>query len=250
VTRRTFQHGILAAFLASLTSLAGCLDVTEEIRVNGDGSGRLYVDLAVSEKVTALAALAGSPSAVPFHEDDLRAALAASDNIESFTVSTRQDDGMTHTEVTALVKDFTRPLPSLKAPEADGSANEEALVPFTIRRLGNKNLHFVHELTAMVDSANKQATGLLAGLALADRHLTVRLYGKIISANGRIADDKLSVEWRIPLSQLFAGTTVIRQLEAEIAPPAFAGLTTVLFVGLAVALLAIVAVVQFRRRLL
>ncbi len=248
--RRALQHGMVAAALAALATLAGCLDVTEEIRVNGDGSGRLLIDLALSEKVTAIAALAGNKAEIPFNEDDLKSALAASDNIESYTVTTRQGDGMAHTIVDAVVKDFTRPLPSLASPGADGRSAIETMAPFTIRRMENKNLRFVHELKSLADSANKQAAGILAGLALADRHLNVRLYGNIVSANGNIAEDKRSVEWRIPLAQLIAGTTVIRQLEAEIAPPALGGLTTILVISLIVALLAIITVVQFRRRLL
>lgn len=249
--RRAWQRTVIALSFGALSALAGCLDVTEEIRVNGDGSGRLHVDLAVSDKVTALAALAGDKSPLPFNEADLRTALSSSDNIESFTVTTKQGDAMTHTVVEAVVKDFTRPLPRLQTSPTDGSATTEALVPFTIRRLENKNLHFRHELSGVGNGkAKNQAAGLVAGLALADRNLTVRLYGNIVSANGNVAEDKRSVEWRIPLAQILAGTAVLRELEAEIAPPAFSGLTTVFIVTLGVAGLAIFGIVHFRRKFL
>ena len=235
--------------LLALLFLAGCLDLTEEIRLNGDGSGRLMIDLGVSEKVNALATLAGNKSPMPFNEEDLRKALEDSENIESFTISTRQSNGMAHTVLDAVVRDFTRPLPSLRRSGTAGQGTEEAVAPFTVRRLDNRNLRFVHKLSPLLAPEAGQATNLLAGLALSNRYLSVRLYGNIVSSNGTIAEDQRSVSWKIPLSQLLAGTTVINQLEAEVSPPAFAGLTTLLIAILIVATLAIGSVVLIRRRM-
>ena len=100
-------------------------------------------------------------------------------------------------------------------------SDSPATANFGLTKLDNGNYHFAQplDLQSAADSATDTSNPLAASLMATmfkDRYMTIRIHGNIVSANGTVAEDEQSVEWRFPLADIVAGRIDLEQAEAEI----------------------------------
>lgn len=233
-------------------SLVGCIELDEEITIHGDGSGKAVFELSLNEKMVKLASFA-QESGTFFDRNAIEAQLKASENVEHYDIREKTEDGTRRTTFDMTLKDMTVDMEGLGKFASDdvkdrldvGDKRAED-PPFTVRRLENGNFKFVQSISG---GQKIESNPLLSGI-MSGKYMRVKLIGKVVSANGTIAEDKQSVSWEIPIAQLMSGTTTLKALEAEIegARPgsAIAVLTTIVVVFGIV----LVGLVILRRRLL
>ena len=113
------------ALLAASLALTGCFEVSQDISINGDGSGRLKFDLGIDENISMLAALGGG-SANLIDTSAVEQRLKRSENVISYTVDSKVVDGLKRTIVDCKVKDVAvgiGPLNDLASDEGQDKLN-------------------------------------------------------------------------------------------------------------------------------
>jgi hypothetical protein len=217
---------------------AGCLELTQEVWVNGDGSGRMRLDIALPQGLLEMATQAdgGNPLAETMEEyERLQANPGQIPNLRSIDQSEYVEGEFHHFVIDLEVDDVTA-LPETmaqlqrrttigdeQAEKADELASQHEM---KLQRLGRDRMVFVQTLvddsqaadvsgpdTEEMDAAGK---AFLASM-FAGKHFTVRLHApKVTSTNGNIDETATTIEWKIPLTELMAQEG-LQELRAEIA---------------------------------
>ncbi len=226
----------LLLFILSIVS-TGCLELTQEVWVNGDGSGRMRLDIALPQGLLEMAAEAegGNPLAENLEEyERLKAHPEEIPNLRSVDHSEYVDGEFHHFVIELEVDDVTA-LPETmaqlqkrtavgeeQAEKADELASQHEM---RLERVGRGRMVFVQSLVD--DSQMTEAPGpdmkeldasgkaFLASM-FAGKHFTVRLHApKVTSTNGVVDETARTIEWKIPLTELMAQEG-LQELRAEI----------------------------------
>lgn len=215
--------------LAALV-LGGCIEITQEVWINGDGSGRMTMDLGLSEQLLSMAGSGGEDPLAKFREQakKTKAELQKDPNVSSVAITERKEGGDQHFVYDVQVKDVTRLRDVESRLSSSGPLGEDGKVrdkgEFKIEKQPNGRLLFLMRLqTPKQDGkGGKQADALARGMAAAmfgNRAVTIRLHApKIADTNGTLDDQKTTVEWRIPLVDLISEKAG-RELRAEVEMP-------------------------------
>jgi hypothetical protein len=216
---------------------AGCLELTQEVWVNSDGSGRMRLDIALPRELLEMASEAdgANPLAETLQEyERLKADPSQVPNLRSVDKS-EYVEGEFHHFVMELEVDDVTLLPETMSQlqkrtaisqepgdEADELASQHEM---KLERIGRDRMMFVQTLVddsqaagaSGLDSEDMDAAGkaLLASM-FAGKHFTVRLHApKVTSTNGQVDETASTIEWRIPLTELMAQKG-LQELRAEI----------------------------------
>jgi hypothetical protein len=217
----------------------GCLELTQEIWVNADGSGRMKLDISLPQGLMAMAAEAegGNPFAENQAEyDQLKAHPEQVPNLRSLDHSEYVEGEFHHFVIELEVEDVTLLPETMEALQArtsvadeDSGETGEIASPNDMRleRLGRDRMLFVQTL---VDESMVSATGtaepgmeemeaasqaFLASM-FAGKFYTVRVHApRISSANGTVDEAAQTAEWKIPLGDVMSQQAP-RELRAEI----------------------------------
>jgi hypothetical protein len=206
---------LLSAFV-----LTGCFEVSEDLTIHGDGSGRIVFEIGLDENIAKLAAL-GNDSGTFFDRNKLEERLKTSENVEKYEIRERMENGVQRTIVDVMVKDMTEDMDGLgdlasKDVAEKLDVGDKSAAPFVFTRMEGGNFKFTQNVTK---EKKEDTNALVAGLMssqLSGKYMRVKLNGAIVSANGSIAEDKKSVSWEIPMAQIVNGTAMVKTLEAEI----------------------------------
>jgi hypothetical protein len=262
-----------ALIALSVASLA-CFDVTEEISIREDGSARYSLDVAIPQDAVSLGdreaaeALpgAGQPadlgSAFRRIGEDARRLSREADAVSGFDVSESIDGcGFHHFLLTMDVRDATQLASAqqtifgaVAGGPRSASRRKRPLRPdLRVEDLGDESLGILRLLPedGLVGSSDEPAGVIARALgesALAGHELRVIVRGPhVVSANGAIAEDRRSVSWSVPLSDVVTGAAFPLELRAEVRLPhpvwPFLGL--LLVTGL---LAGVAAIIWLRRR--
>jgi hypothetical protein len=219
-----------AAALLLAVGAAGCIDVAENIRVEPAGTARYEVDFAIPEMFFGfMAAAAGDSGDAPgakFFGKPLEGRAADSTRTRDFV-----DGDMHHFAMERDLRSLEQ-LPALAVADTAGSELGGKVLPgYAVVRLDAHRLRLTRALNP--DSTDKakilgrldeDSTGVASstlsdeamGRMFAGRTYTLRLHAaRIESANGTIAADGKSVEWRMPITDMISGDT-LKTLEAVI----------------------------------
>lgn len=226
----------LLLFMLS-SACAGCLELTQEVWVNRDGSGRMRLDIALPQGLLEMAA--ESDGANPLAEsmaeyERLKADPGQVPNLRSvdhseyvegefhhFVIDLEVDDVTALPETMAQLQKRTA-LDEEQAEKADELASQHEM---RLERIGRNRMVFVQTLVDDSQAADASTPGTeemdAAGKAFlasmfAGKHFTVRLHApKVTATNGAVDQNARTTEWRIPLTELMAREG-LQELRAEI----------------------------------
>jgi len=216
-----------------LVFLSGCIEYTEEIWVNDDGSGTLELDLGMSEMLMQMGDDEGAGG--PF--GDLREKFGQMEedasrdpNLKSISFNEYTENAMAHVVIRMELLDITKigDLPEQMVLEEE-SQEEDKPAPemeVTITRNSSGNYAFSQILQIIPppkDEDDEPATegedfGRSMIVAMfADKYFTVILHGpEILFTNGEISSDQTTSTWQIPFADLVEGKEFYRELNAEV----------------------------------
>lgn len=225
----------LLLLIASL-ACSGCLELTQEVWVNGDGSGRMRLDIALPEGLMEMAAesdglnpltenlaeferLKAHPEEIP-HLRSLDHSEYVEGEFHHFVFELEVDDVTALPETMAEVQKRTS-VGQEEGEQADALASQHEM---KLERIGDGRMLFVQTLIDEVQASSSDpemeemdASGkaFLASM-FAGKHYTVRLHApKLVSSNGAIDATARISEWKIPLTELM-GREGPQELRAEI----------------------------------
>jgi hypothetical protein len=227
----------LLLFILSI-GCAGCLELTQEVWVNEDGSGRMRLDIALPQGLMEMATEAdgANPLAENMEEyEKLKADPGQIPNLRSvdqseyvegefhhFVIEIEVDDVTALPETMAQLQKRTS-LDEEQAEKADELASQHEM---RLERIGHDRMVFVQTLVDDSGAADASAPDMeemdAAGKAFlasmfAGKHFTVRLHApKVTSTNGTVDEGARTTEWKIPLTELMAQEG-LHELRAEIA---------------------------------
>ena len=232
---------LMLGLIIALTG-AGCLDYTQEITVNPDGSGSSTVDFGMSSALLAMEGgnnadgrLAASSKFIA-----LRDRLKANPAVSDARYREYSEGDLQHFVITITLPDVTR-LNGLQDELAGGTndapADSGSLSRLTMLRRADGSIDFRYLLAmsrsalpagtaAGGDGQLNEATLAMVKSAFADRYFTVRLRGPLVSVpaaalpHSSAAADGSLVEWRIPFTELLSGGEFSRELLATVSPAA------------------------------
>ncbi len=230
---------LLAALLC-----AGCMEYTQEIVVNPDGSGSSTVDFAMSTSLFALAQQAGNDEPGADQRDPLaetrekfsamRDRLAAHPAVRRADYREYTAGDMQHFAVSIDLTDITRlsDLQEFLNEGGIGNGPDEGRNRSQLSLTAQENGLRFRYLMELVPDGEENGTGENAEMgramlasAFARKYFTVRVRGPQVHvpaaalANSSPAADGSSVEWRIPMTELLGGK-FNRELLADISVPA------------------------------
>lgn len=227
---------VLLLLIASV-ACAGCLELTQEVWVNSDGSGRMRLDIALPDGLLQMAAdsdgvnplaenlaeferLKAHPEEIP----NLRS-VDHSEYVEGefhhFVIELEVDDVTSLSETMAEVQKRTS-VGDEQAEQADELASQHEM---KLERVGRDRMVFVQTLVdefratvgsdAETEEMDEASKAFLASM-FAGKHYTVRLHApKVASSNGTVDATARTSEWKIPLTELMAREG-LKELRAEI----------------------------------
>ncbi|MBX5484504.1 MAG: hypothetical protein IRZ16_22000 [Myxococcaceae bacterium] len=255
----------LVGVVLAVTTLSGCFDLLEEIWIAPDGSARMTLDVALAMP---LLRLAGQDPFTKMQEDAKRtkAALEQDPAVKRFDFRTFEEGDVRHLVYELEVTDATKLAEIQHRVEADAAdaARKADELRFAFERVGGGRLVFTQQIgrgavTPGSDGGSTPSGGAgegdvadnlgraMAQAMLAGHAMTVRLHApRIGQTNGTLNEKQDTVEWRIPVADVMAGSAKVQELRAEIelgAPVWVWGL----FIGVP-ALLLLLAVSAMKRR--
>lgn len=190
---------VLVISFLLLVLLSGCVDITQELTINSDGSGSISIDQGISKSVLDMG---GDQGSVFNDLKKLETDLRADSTFKNIRVEEYTQDEMVHYKLSA---DFTNLDAMIKA---FGQANLGT--PVSLEKLDNGNYRFRQEISPAnlggeSMNANDQASKEMVKSLFKDRFWTLRItVPNIVSTNGQRNGNQ--VEWKIPLADLMTSS--------------------------------------------
>lgn len=230
---------ILLLVLAAALACAGCLDYTQEIAINPDGSGSTTVDFGISAQLLAMENGENGEGRAATRNKfiALRDRLKANPAVSEAGYREYREGDLQHFVVRITLADITR-LGELQDELAGGAGSEPTdsggRSKLTLQRRADGSTSFRYLLavsqsamptgSAPGDEQMTAATREMLKSAFAGRYFTIRLRGPQVRPEpaamvyGTAAADGSSFTWRIPFAELFGGDNFARELAASVAP--------------------------------
>jgi len=220
---QTFLRTLLLLVAATLS---GCLDYTEDIRINSDGSARLKIDVGISEAVLTTAegvSAEGVLASIRTEFEKLKAQLQTEKPVTRIDLVEYTENSFHYFRLDIDVSDFMH-LNEIARKISDESA-VGTNATFRIEQKEGGRFIFKETYGQLKDELTRPreniddpwtiAEILIANSVLADYFVAVRLHApKVLSSNGKLDDRKKSVEWKMSLAELFSSHAP-REFKAE-----------------------------------
>lgn len=219
--------GLLTASLF----LAGCIEILEEVWINADGSGRIRIDIGMSEAIFSMGKKEKGKDPLGDVNKDFektKSDIEKHPNIKHTDFRQHTDAGVRHfvfdIEVTdpAILNDLQKAI-YLGERDTLKKADPEKIKPMEgaelhVEKKSDGTILFIRRFgppgTETADSLDREGGELFRSAGY-----TVRLHAEnILSSNGTIDESGKTVEWKIPIDHLMAGKAFRKELRAEIGP--------------------------------
>jgi hypothetical protein len=214
--------GFFLAFI--IITATGCFEMSEELWLNADGTGRVLIQLKVSEGLLAMAN-DGDDAGTDEHLKEAENELASDPDVEDVSTKEFSEAGMRHFEFDILVKDYLK-IPEIYKRISESSETNSAFgAEFKLVDLGKGKVRFRQHYTgegsededAEYDEAGEELGKAMAAAMFADKYITVTVHApKIDSSNGIINEDKDTVTWKLPLVEMMTQNSYEKVLEADL----------------------------------
>lgn len=184
----------LAATLMAAVLLSGCINLTMDLTFNPDGSGKVMMDIGMSDTFLAMQASQGNDFSVESMSDE----LADTENTRNIQLSEYVgEDGYQHSV-------FEADVVNMHAFMTEMQQSNDDTVQWKYEALGNGNVLF-----RMVWKANGGATGMdVLGMGMFSevvkgQYFTIRLHTpNMAKTNGEWNARTKTAEWKIPLEDI------------------------------------------------
>ena len=211
---------ILRMFLVVMAtlSLGGCMEFSEEIWINADGSGRVKVDIGLSQAIAAMAMSKGGGEGFCSPEE---VSKEKHPNVVSQETQVRNEGEMVHCVIDTHVKDFREIAEVQTMPMDDGDDKLDSV--FVIEDLGDGVARFRHRMVPKEKKeekkkealkGTKEAMDAMMAKAFEGRYITITLHAPAIHSNqgGEVNPEGTTVSWKMPFYDLVAND---RALDAQ-----------------------------------
>ena len=204
------KSGIVFALVTTLL-LSGCYELTEELWINPDGSGRMKFTIGLAENLVAMMETGGKSA--DFCENAIRDKnkLEKNDLISSVSISKNIEAGMSFCTLDIGVKDF-RQFRVVRDTAIEGDYDKYEF-PFMIEDLGEGRVRISQDFSSLgrddpeqsdIEKIGQQMAMAMMSPMLTGRYITVIVHApKVESSNGDISTDGKTTIWKKPLIDLF-----------------------------------------------
>lgn len=204
------KYALLFVLSASLL-LTGCYDLTEELWINADGSGRMKFTIGLAENLVTLIESGGQSA--DFCENAIRdkSKLEKNKLVYSVYISKYNEAGMLFCSIDIGVTDF-RQFREVRDVAIEGDYARYQF-PFLIDDLGEGRIRISQDFSNLgrddpaqtdLDKMGQEMAMALMSPMLAGKYITVTVHApKIESSNGDISADSKTTTWKKPLVDLF-----------------------------------------------
>ena len=179
--------------------LSGCFQMTQEYWHYSDGTGKIFMDMSISEELLKMGG-SGATTTNPFADwDKPDNAIKKDPNIEKITVKEFSKDGEHHFTAELELKSFEAAVNSLKKPESGLDMN--------FSKLPNGNYKFSQVIkpgTGMNQPSDSGGEATTAKL-FADKYWTIRLHiPSMVDSDPTAKYNKgtNTIEWKMPMEDL------------------------------------------------
>lgn len=208
--------------------LSGCFDMSQQIWVEEGGAARMEYRLGLDEKLLELNGGGDSDDVCATYRARKRE-LEQLDGVNSVTVSEQSQAGIRYCTLALQVKHFTV-LPRLhtlimaRAGQGMGPSEAEVKTVFELSDNQDGSGDFLQQISNRagdpdkhpLDAQAEQIANVVMAQMLAGRYWTVTLHAPTITAaNGELAGDSKSVQWKVPLHDLLMDKDYITEMNAE-----------------------------------
>lgn len=204
------KPGLIFVLITGLL-LSGCYDLTEELWINSDGSGRMKFTIGLAENLVAM--IESSGESADFCENAIRdkSKIENNDLVSSVSISKYNEAGMLFCTIDISVTDF-RHFKEVRNIAIEGDYDKYEF-PFAIDDLGGGRIRISQDFTNLgrddpkqseMDKMGQEMAMALMSPMLAGKYITVIVHApKIESSNGTISADNKTTTWKKPLIELF-----------------------------------------------
>ena len=187
----------------------GCLEISEEIWFNNDGSGRIRYDFLIAEKFLG----SSTPGKSQAFVRGLKRRLEKRPEVRKFSVREYKDTGLHHYLVDIDVRhagDIGAILNELSGEQSALVGDTASFEEVTLGSSGEGRFSFRQPFGRALNTS-------LASTMFAGRFLTVTIHApKFLSTNGTLDSLSGRAEWKIPLGDTAAVRTSPNEIRAEI----------------------------------
>jgi len=199
---------ILICFITVL--LPGCYDLSEELWINADGSGRMKFTIGLAESL--LAMVEGSAESTDFCDKAIKARRNLEDNelVTAVAISKLNEAGMHYCTIDIGITDF-RKFGEVRNSVIEGDYDKYQF-PFLIEQLDAKRFRISQQFNNLgrddpaqseMEKVGQEMAMVMMTPMLSGRYLSVIVHApKIESSNGDISKDSRTTTWKKPLIDL------------------------------------------------
>lgn len=255
------------ALAAAAVLLAGCVEMSQEIWINEDGSGRLVMDVGIGAEMLELAkqgpAAGGKDPAADMRKgfEERKADLEKDPDVKSVQFKEFTKEGTCHfvldievRKVESLPRILKKSSPDKKA--LGGEEGPAAEPELKIEKTAG-GYRFTQKFASPEKAApeteeekrNKAMAMAFLKPMLQDKGIAVKLHApRILSSNGEVSEDKQTAAWKIGLIEIATTDSFSKELTAEVHAGAAGGGKLWLVVAIAAVLVVLVVAVTVARR--
>ena len=203
------KSSLIVTLLTSLL-LAGCYDLTEELWINADGSGRMKFTIGLAENLVAM--IEGSGESADFCDSAIKDKSKLENNvlITSIAITKSSEAGMHYCTIDIDVIDF-RNFAEVRNNVIEGDYDNYEF-PFAIEELDQGRVRISQDFTTLgrdgpnqseIEKAGQEIAMVMMTPMLAGKYINVTVHApKIESSNGEISADNKTTTWKKPLIDL------------------------------------------------
>jgi hypothetical protein len=196
--------------LFTILLLSGCYDLSEELWINSDGSGRMKFTVGLAESLVAM--LESSGESADFCDNAIKdKSNLENDELVTFVAITKsREAGMHYCTIDISVTDF-RQFKEVRNNAIAGAYNKYEF-PFMIDDLGEGRVRISQDFSnfgrddpglSEIEKAGQEMAMAMMTPMMAGKYITVTVHApKIESSNGEISSDSKSTVWKKPLIDL------------------------------------------------
>ncbi|MFC1576045.1 hypothetical protein ACFL3J_00075 [Candidatus Omnitrophota bacterium] len=205
----------ILVILGAILFLTGCIEVTEEVWVNPDGSGRFRFDIAVlSEEIPEEEGLNHLESLGRFRQkmfvdlETKKQKLEKLEFVESVEISKTYNDTKDHYVYNIHVSDIYK-INDVFREIYDGLISDELVWKIDIKRRWNGDILFTQTFTnneslEAMKASPEDVVPLEPGSGTSDKrcYTIIIRSPRIVTSNGKISAKGTEAEWKIPFDEL------------------------------------------------
>jgi hypothetical protein len=189
---------MIIAILLSGVLLSACIDVSQEIVIDRDGSGKFFLDVGFSWALSVLATDNNFGSIDVMKED-----YANNPYVNNFEIKETSREGFRHFIIDVDVSDMAGFLREWQKEMGNES------IDITLEKLANGNWLFTQAVYLGGSSDSPSSSGgdfsnVIIGTMLANKYWNLKLsVPNVQSTNGEWDKETNTVEWNIPMEKIF-----------------------------------------------